>query len=56
MEFFSFYETVNNKFDDTEIALNDIIEITFYIKGVAVENQIKNNLMVRNITLIKKGK
>jgi hypothetical protein len=56
MEFFSFYETVNKKFDDTEIALNDIIEITFYIKGVAVENQIKNNLMVRNLTLIKKSK
>ena len=56
MEFFSFYGLVNDKFDSSEITSNDIIEFTFYIKGVAVENQIKNNLMVRNITLIKKGK
>jgi hypothetical protein len=56
MEFFSFYGSVNDKFDNAEITSNDIIELTFYIKGVVAENQIKNNLMVRNITLIKKGK
>jgi hypothetical protein len=56
MEFFSFYDTVNKHFEDAEITTNDIIEITFYIIGILTDNQIKNNLMVRNLTLIKKSK
>lgn len=56
MEFFSFVEDVNKKFLSEEIIVNDIIEFTFYIKGVRKdERTFKNNLMVRNVSLIKKG-
>jgi hypothetical protein len=56
MEFFCFYDRVNSKFDSSEIAVSDIIELTFYIKGVQRDEQNwTNNLMVTNITLIKKA-
>lgn len=56
MEFFSFYERVNEKFESNEIALGDNIEFTFYIKGVQRDERTwNNNLMVKQVSLIKKA-
>ena len=55
LEFFSFSDSVNSRFESNEIALHDIIEFTFYIKGLRRdEKNWSNNLMVKHVHLIKK--
>ena len=58
MQFYCFNEKVIESIEKNNVEVNDVVEFTFYIKAVLGQDAMvgwKNNLMITNMTLLKKA-